>query len=319
MGGSGLGSRAIIGTFYEALQQATGSSWLARLVMEFSSDQESETYKWLGMSPSMREWIGGRNPKGLRENGLTITNKTFEATLQILVDDLRRDKTGQIMLRIQEMADRVAAHPMSLISTLVNNGGGNTNGLAYDGQYFFDTDHAEGASGTQKNALTSSEVGALNVGSATAPTANEMADCILGVLAYFYTYKDDQGEPINELAKQFVVMVTPAMWGAAQAAVSSNLLNTGSGGRDNPLLKMPGISIDVVSNARITATDKFYMFRTDGRAKPFILQNEESVSISAIAEGSEHEFKNNEHLYGVKAIRNVGYGMWQQAIQATLS
>jgi phage major head subunit gpT-like protein len=208
---------------------------------------------------------------------------------------------------------------MSLISTLINNGGGSTNGLAYDGQYFFDTDHAEGASGSLKNALTSSEVGALNVSSATAPTADEMANCILGVLSYFFTYKDNQGEPINEMAKQFVVMVTPTMWGAAQAAVSSNLLNTGSGGRDNPLLKMPGISIDVVPNARISATDKFYMFRTDGRAKPFILQNEKPVSMSAVAEGSEHEFKNREHLYGVDAIRNVGYGMWQQAIQATLS
>lgn len=319
MGASGLGSRAIIGTFYETLEQAVGSGWLMRLAMEFNSDQESETYKWLGLSPAMREWIGGRNPKGLRENGLTIANKTFESTLNILVDDLRRDKTGQIMVRIQEMADRVAAHPLSLISTLINNGGGATNGLAYDNQYFFDTDHSEGSSGTLKNALTSGEVAALNVATPTAPTANEMADCILGVLAYFFTYKDDQGEPINELAKQFVVMVTPTMWGAAQAAVSSNLLNTGSGGRDNPLVKMPGISIDVVPNARLTATDKFYMFRTDGRTKPFILQNEEGVSISAVAEGSEHEFKNNEHLYGVKAIRNVGYGMWQQAIQATLS
>jgi phage major head subunit gpT-like protein len=319
MGASGLGSRAIIGTFYETLEQAIGSSWLMRLAMEFTSDQESETYKWLGQSPAMREWIGGRQPKGLRENGLTIVNKTFEATLNVLVDDLRRDKTGQILLRIREMADRVAAHPMSLISTLINNGASATNGLAYDGQYFFDTDHSEGASGTLKNALTSSEVGALNVSAPTAPTANEMADCILGVLAYFYTYKDDQGEPLNELAKSFVVMVAPAMWGAAQAAVSANLLNTGSGGRDNPLLKMPGISIDVVPNARLTATDKFYMFRTDGRAKPFILQNEEPVSVSAVAEGSEHEFLNNEHLYGVKAIRNVGYGLWQHAIQATLS
>lgn len=319
MGASGLGSRAIIGTFYEALEQAIGTSWLPRLAMEFTSDQESETYKWLGMSPALREWVGGRQPKGLRENGMTITNKTFEATMNVLVDDLRRDKTGQIKLRIQEMADRVAAHPMSLISTLINNGTGSTNGLAYDGQYFFDTDHAEGASGTLKNALTSAEVSALNVTAPTAPTADELANCILGVMSYFYSYKDDQGEPINELARKFLVMVTPAMWGPAQTAVSSNLLNTGSGSRDNPLIRMPGVSFDVVPNARITATDKFYMFRTDGRAKPFILQNEEALSVSAIAEGSEHEFKNNEHLYGVKTIRNVGYGLWQQAIQATLS
>jgi phage major head subunit gpT-like protein len=61
------------------------------------------------------------------------------------------------------------------------------------------------------------------------------------------------------------------------------------------------------------------MFRPDGRAKPFILQEELPVQVSAIAEGSEEEFKNNQHLYGVKAIRNVGFGLWQHAMMATLS
>lgn len=319
MGASGLGSRAIIGTFYETLEQAIGSSWIGRLAMEFNSDQESETYKWLGASPAVREWIGGRIAKGLRENGFTIFNKTFEATLDIPVSDLRRDKTGQVLLRIKEMADRVAVHPASMISALINNGGGNTNGLAYDGQYFFDTDHVDGDSGTLKNDLAVGDYAVLNVGSASAPTSNEMADAILAVLGHFYSFKDDQGEPINEMAKQFLVMTPINMWGAAQTAVSSNLLNTGSGGRDNPLIKMSGISIDVVANPRLTATDKFCMFRTDGRTKPFIHQVEEKVTIAAKGDGSEYEFDNDAHQYGVKVCRNVGYGMWQHAIRATLS
>jgi len=318
MGASGLGSRAIIGTFYDTLQQAIGNTWMPQLAMGFNSDQESETYKWLGASPAVREWISGRMAKGLRENGLTITNKTFEATLKILVDDMRRDKTGQILLRVQELADRVAAHPMSLISTLINNGGGSTNGLAYDGQYFFDTDHSEGDSGTQKNDLASGDYAVLNVASATAPTPNEMADAILAVIQHFFSLKDDQGEPINELARQFLIMVPVNMWGAAQSAVTANLLNTGSGGRDNPLLKM-GMSLTVAANPRLTGTDKFCVFRADGRTKPFIEQTEEGVTMQAIAEGSEYEIMENAHVYGVKKITNVGYGMWQQAIRATLS
>lgn len=319
MGAAALGSRAIIGTFYETLQQNIGNSWIPRVSMEFTSDQESESYKWLGSSPSVREWVGGRLAKGLRSTGLTITNKVFEATIKVLVDEIRRDQTGQVMLRVQEMADRVAAHPMSLLSTLIRNGGGATNGLAYDGQYFFDTDHSEGDSGTLINDLAVGDYGVLNVGTASAPTSNEMADAIMAVLGHFYTFKDDSGEPINELAKDFLVMVPTNLLGAAQTAVSSNLLNTGSGGRDNPILKM-GVSIDVVANTRLNADNaKFYMFRTDGRTKPFILQNEQGVQIDAIAEGSEHEFKEREHLYGVTVIRNVGFGMWQHAIRATLS
>jgi phage major head subunit gpT-like protein len=318
MGAQGLGSRAIIGTFYDTLQQQIGNTWIGKLVMDFDSNQESETYKWLGASPAVREWIGGRLAKGLRENGFTIFNKTFEATLKIMVDDLRRDKTGQVLLRIREMADRVAAHPMSLISTLINNGGGATSALAYDGQYFFDTDHSEGDSGTIKNDLAVGDYAVLNVAAPTAPTANEMADAILAVLQHFFTFKDDQGEPINELAREFVIMTPVNLWGAAQGAVTTNLLNTGSGGRDNPLLKM-GMNLTVAVNPRLTATDKFAIFRADGRTKPFIQQIEEAVSISAIAEGSEYEFEENAHKYGVKKITNVGYGMWQQAIRATLS
>ena len=66
MGAQGLGSRAIIGKFFAALEQYTGLSWIELVSVLFDSDQESETYKWLGQSPVMREWIGGRHAKGFR-------------------------------------------------------------------------------------------------------------------------------------------------------------------------------------------------------------------------------------------------------------
>lgn len=315
----GLSSRAIIGRFYQTLEQALGRSWATQIGMMFSSDQESETYRWLGMAPALREWLDGRQAKGLRSNGFTIQNKTFEATLAIAVDDLRRDKTGQIQVRIDEMAARVAGHWENLVSQLILAGNA---AACYDGQYFFDTDHSEGDSGSQKNLLTATEVPALNVGTATAPTASEMADAILGVIAWFYTYKDDQGEPINGDARSFMVMTPVSLWGAAVAGVTSRLLNTGSGSRDNPLLALTenqGLTVNVAVNPRLTWTTDFAVFRTDGRAKPFILQEEQGVQISALAEGSEEEFKNDRHLYGVKLIGNAGYGLWQQAIRATLS
>ena len=110
MGASTLSSRAIIGRFYQALEQDAGVSWVDPISMLFTSDQASETYAWLGQSPAMREWIGGRNAKGFRENGITIANKKYEATLEVPLDWMRRDKTGQIQVRIDEMAQRANAH-----------------------------------------------------------------------------------------------------------------------------------------------------------------------------------------------------------------
>lgn len=315
MGLEGLSSRAIIGKFYQTLEAVTGKSWISKVGMLFPSNQESETYKWLGFTPALREWIGGRQAKGLRENGITIENKKFEATLEIDVDDLRRDKTGQIDIRIGELADRVDEHWAKLLSTLIINA---ESAVCYDGQYFFDTDHSEGDSGAQKNDLAAGDYGELNVDVATNPTANELANVILKMIQHMYGIKDDRGEPMNASAREFLVMVPVPMWGNALQAVRSKLLNAGTGARENPLLNAE-VNIGVVANARLNWTTKLAVFRTDGRAKPLILQEEEAIKMSAIAEGSEEEFKNNRHLYGVKTIRNVGYGYWQHGILATLS
>jgi phage major head subunit gpT-like protein len=318
MGAAGLGSRAIIGKFYAQLEAAAGASWVGRIAMMMNSDQESETYKWLGMVPALREWVGGRQAKGFRENGLTIVNKTWEATLEILVDWIRRDKTGQIAVRIAELAKRAVEHDAKLLSTLIANGTGATSGYCYDGQLFFDTDHSEGDSGTQLNLLAAAQVPALDITTATAPTSAEATKAILGVIAYMLTYKDDQGEPMNDNAKEFLVMTAPVLWAMLAQGV---IQPTVAAGETNAIiaLKADGFNISIVANPRLTYTTQFVTFRTDAAAKPFIVQEEEPMSVSALAEGSEEEFKNNRHLYGIKRISNVGYGYWQYAAHATLS
>ncbi len=322
MGAQGLGSRAIIGSFYAALEAITGSGWVGPISMLFNSDQASEDYKWLGMSPAMREWIGGRNAKGLRENGITIKNKTWEGTLVIPVDWIRRDKTGQIQVRINELASRASELDSKLLSNLINSGNGSTYGNCYDGQYFFDTDHSEGSSGTQTNALVASDYSELNVSTATNPTVAEMNAAILKVIQHLFTFKDDQGEPLNGAAKNFMVMIPVNMMGAAMGAVYAKIINASGGAYDNTIANAAaaqGFNVTCAVNPRLTIGADFYVFRTDAPAKPFIRQEEEPLQVDAIAEGSEHEFKNNEHLYGTKRICNVGYGYWQYACKATLS
>ena len=313
---TGISSRAIIGTFYQKLEEKAGASWIDKIAMRFNSNQESETYKWLGMTPAMREWIGGRDAKGFLENGITIKNKTYEATLEVSVDDLRRDKTSQLNVRIAELATRAITHWKSLLSTIIIN---IANALCYDGQYFFDTDHSEGASGSQSNAI-SVDISALPCavhGSTTAPSAEEMMLCILQAISAMLGLVDDQGEPLNDGAASFLVMVAPSLMAPAAAACQKDTLEYGI----QNLLRGTGFSVELAVNPRLSAswTASFAVFRTDGDVKPFIAQEEEGVTVSAIAEGSEEEFKNNRHLYGVKAIRNVGFGYWSQACKVTMT
>ena len=310
MGASGLSSRAIIGEFYNRLEQNVGTEWIGDTSMLFDSDQASETYNWIGMSPSMREWIAGRHAKGFRENGITIVNKEYEATLEVLVKELRRDKTGQILVRVRELADRTNAHWAKLLSTLIING---ESTVCYDGEYFFDTDHSEGDSGTQDNDISS------NVTTTTAPTAAEMELAILAAVQSILGFKDNQGEPMNEGASNFRIMVPVPFLASAAAAIKNPVIVDASGSRTNTLVNIGGFTFTLTANTRLTWTTKFAVFRADGNTKPFIRQEETPVSIAAIAEGSELEFNENKHHYGVTASRNVGYGFWQHACLVTLT
>lgn len=306
-------SRAVIGRLYQRLEQGA-AGWAGALMFSVASDQGTEEYAWLGMSPAMRQWIGGRQAKGLREYIYSVSNLPWEATLSVLIDDLRRDKTGQLLVRIDEMATRANAHWMRLLSTLIQ-GGSST--VCYDGQYFFDSDHAEGDSGPQNNTL-SVDISAVPVnhhGSITSPSVGEMQHSILQAIQAMYGFKDDQGEPLNEGAMQFMVMVPVPFWVAAASAVSVPVLD---GGDSNVILNMDGFRVRVVPNPRLTWTDTFAVFRTDGTVKPFIRQEEVPVEVSAIAEGSELEFRERRHEYGLYASGNAGYGYWQHAVKVTL-
>lgn len=309
-----LSSRAVVGMYYEALAAASGIGWIDGVSNYFGSDQSSETYPWLGMPPALREWIGGRQAKGFSQNGVTIENKHFEATLEIALKDLRRDKTGQIRARLAEFAQRGQSHFASLLSTLIVNG---PSTVCYDGQYFFDTDHSEGSSGTLNNDITT-DISALPVethGVVTAPSKEEMLQAITASISQFFTFTDDRGEPINEDARSFLVMVPVGLAAAAQAALSRTNVN-GPG-----IFEMDGYNIALAVNPRLTSggwTDEFVTFRTDGSIKPLIRQEETTPDLKVKDETSEFAFDNDAIQIGIDTWRNVGYGRWQGAVLNTL-
>ena len=143
-----LSSRAIIGEFFKRLNADDGMAWIGAISNYFTSDQDTEEYAWIGQSPVMREWIGGRHAKGFTSNGISIENKHFEATIDIPVKHLRRDKTGQVKVRIGELATRTNSHWALLLSKLIEKG---ETTPCYDGHFFFSETHKEGKNGQQQS------------------------------------------------------------------------------------------------------------------------------------------------------------------------
>jgi phage major head subunit gpT-like protein len=304
-----ISDRALVGMYYQALEQGN-MAWVNDLTFKIDSSQDEEKHVWLGMPPQLREWVGGKQAKQFRDFEYSITNKDFESTIEYHERDLSEDKTGQLQARINQHVERVQAHPAKLLSTLIQNG---ESTLCYDGQYYFDTDHSEGDSGTQSNKLSKT------IADADVPTVSEMEDAILESIEAMYGFKDDQGEPLNESATNFLVMVPTRFWKVALKAARNEIIVDGSASRTNLITNMDGYNITINANARLDWTTKFVTFRTDGNVKPFIDQVREEETYKLLGQGSEHFFDTRHIKSSIEKSGNVGYGLWQGAVQTNFA
>ena len=132
-------------TFSTIFNQAfdTAEAMWQLVAMEAPSVGRSVDYKWLGDYPTMREWLGDRVIKDLSAFSYEITNKDYEATIEVDRNDIEDDQIGVYTPAIQGLAQEAKAHPDILVFALLEAG---FSTLCYDGQYFFDDDHPVGES-----------------------------------------------------------------------------------------------------------------------------------------------------------------------------
>ena len=314
-GGTGqLSERGIMAMFFQVLETPTDQSWIERVSRYVESDQEIEVYRDLGQVPRMKVFQGSKDVEQLKKYELEIRNEEFDVTIGIPTRDIRRDKTGLIEERVNDLYDASITHWTDLGSGLIVNGH-----LAdcYDGKKYFAANHQSGKSPVQSNLLTYTDYSELSIVLKTNPTALEFANALMKVIQHFFTLKDDQNQPANERAKEFVVQVPINMMAAAQAAVSAAFYAVPGGGQVDNLFKNAKFKVEIEPNARLTFDDSFVVMRSDSRAKALIRQEEIEPEPKILGAGSDHEFKNKEWLFSVESTRGIGYGAWHQAIKAT--
>lgn len=306
---SPLTMRSIRGDYFLALSQQLGTSWARQISSVFTTDQEMEEYPWIGQVPNLRKWEGERTVQQLRSDKITLVNDEYETTIEFRVKDLRRDKTTQMQSRVLDLATRVATFPDKLITNLIT-----ANGNAYTGSAYFGT-HVVGKSGNIVNAMTSGGDGL--AGGANPTTAQQAANLLL-MMQRLMGFLDDQGEPLNEAARQFAVMVPTNLWAPTVAAISAAFTSASA---TNPLAELigkTGVTMVPILNARLSSTNQQFMFRMDAGIRPFILQ-EETVLPMEIGPDSEHAKKTNKALFGHGWSGAAGYGRPELAVRGTLS
>jgi phage major head subunit gpT-like protein len=264
------------------------------------SSSDRETYRWLGTVPRIREWGSGRLAQGLRTESYSIENLKYEATIEVDRDEISDDQTGQIRLRVAELAQRAATHKDYLVSQLLINGetAGNN---SYDGVSFFNAAHVSGGSGNQGNLLT------CDAQNPDTPSVSEFKEALKAAIAAMLAYKDDQGEPLLVSASSLVCLVPPMMLFTAMEAIYATVV----GNTQNVLA---GIA-RVISLPWLTDASKWYLLKTDGVVRPFIFQDREPVEFNAQAEGSDEGFRREKFLFGVRARYCMAYGYWQYAVR----
>lgn len=311
-----LTTRDVRGRYYLALEQATGVPWVDLVANSFESDQAAETYPFIGQVPQMREWVGGRHAKSFNDDSVIATNVHYEATVDVPYRFLRRDKTGQIDTRLSELAQRPMAHKAKLLSDLIVTG---ETATCYDGDTFFGTAHSEGDSGTQSNDISVdiSAQPAETSGTITNPSVEEMQFAIGKGIQQIVSFVDDRGEPMNENAREFLVMVPSTLQQQALTAVAlpSQITASQSG------LSDMGVTIRVATNVRLNATwdDAFPIFRTDRAIKALIFQEEVEPQMKMKWLDSDYFFDNDAVEVGVDSWRTAIFGFWQNACLVTMT
>lgn len=295
---TGLLTKGLRSEFFSRLQATT--AYYQDLATRIQSSSESETYKWLGSLPRMREWGTGRLARGLRSESYSIENLKYESTLEVDRDEIADDKTGQIRIRVAELAERAATHKDYLIAQLLINGEiAGFNG--YDGVSFFNDAHVSGSSGAQDNKLTSEAV------QPDSPTAEEFRAGLKTAIGAMMSFKDDQGEPMSISATGLACAVPTTMYLTALEAVSATMVASTT----NILTG----AARIIAFPWLTDQSKWYLLKTDAVIRPFIFQDREPVEFTALTEESDEGFRREKFLYGVRARYRIAYGYWQYAVR----
>lgn len=113
-------------------------AYYQKLATTIQSNTRSNTYGWLGDFPHLREWVGDRVVKDMKETAYAIINKKYEATLGVDRVDIEDDNLGVYRTRAQAEANAVISFFEQGIADLLKNGFTN---FCFDGQPFFDTEH----------------------------------------------------------------------------------------------------------------------------------------------------------------------------------
>lgn len=279
---------------------ASAKPFYPMLCTEIQSTGTDEKYGILGSMPGVREWLGPRQFKKLRAGDFTITNREWENSIEFEKNDIDDDRIGLMMNLAQDFGIEAVLHPDELlIEALV--AGEST--ACFDGQFFYDTDHAWGDSGSQSNDLTYAAA------ALATPTAAEFKAAFHAARVKMLGYVNDQGKKLNRPiirgANKFKVLVPLELQEPAENGLKAALTTNGG---TNIVIDAP----EIIPCPALTDASKFYTFLDEGTLKPFVFQKRRPIRTPTWKGADDAEFHVLKMM--TDARYNLGYLAWWKTV-----
>lgn len=282
-------ARGFRATFLSELGQAP-RDW-EQFTRIIPSQNAEEKFKFLSRQSGVHEWVGDREIRKLRAHGFAIENKKWANGLEVAAEDIEDDKLDLYADQIRDMADDFAQHKQELLVELLVNGFDASKGTAYDGQFFFDSDHQD-----YSGAASQSNVGT----AALAGPAFEAARAAMSKLR----------KPNGKRARirPTHIMVGPDLEATVETIFGQKEL---TGGGTNTLYKAV---IPIIEPELADYPDMWFLFDLSKPLKPFALTDRRPVQFRAKVNPTDDDaFDRDVYKYGADARYNAGYYFWQVA------
>lgn len=290
--------RGLKGAFIKAYENGEDPKDVMQFVMETQSTGRDEEYGWLGNSPKMREWLGDRKLTKLNSFDYKLKNKDYEATLDVLRNDVEDDRLGNYKVRINDLAEQARIHPRALFFEALIAGEVE---LCYDGQPFFSASHQDSeASGVQSN-----------IYSGTGTTLALLKDDLDGVEKEMKCILDDTGQPFDESEIKIGVICHPNLKRKFVELNTLTMINNTDNG-------MKGRIVSIVDSCRLSDENDWYFANVKANGvKPLIRQVRQKPQFQSMEASSENGFMRKIYYYGIDSREVFGYGLWQRMFKVT--
>jgi phage major head subunit gpT-like protein len=254
---------------------------------------------FLGDVPMLEEHLDDLKLSRLRAEKITVRARDFSGGIRVHRNDIMDDRLGLVMPKITTLGDRARQHVSKTLVELLLNGFDGTafpnvsDGLGYDGQFFFSAAHVDGAGPTQDNVSTAT----------LAAASYEAARVAMQSLL------DEESQPLQ--INPDTLIVGPSNERTALEIVQAGLIDQGGASGIENVFR--GTARVMVSQ-RLTGSFAAYWFLADLSAgvRPLIWMDREAPQFVAQNRvDSESAFHRLQFLFKAMYRSGFAYGLWQ--------